>query len=93
MESTTSTIRNDNQIDTTFQLDEERVHENYRLGKAIDNLWLCHTLGHHFLDYYRYGQRRSCTDKWEHVKFCMKLNTMSEETKQVSSLIHYCSIN
>ncbi|KAI8055614.1 hypothetical protein BDF22DRAFT_740911 [Syncephalis plumigaleata] len=64
-----------------FKLDEERANENYRLGKAIDNLWQCYTVGYHILDYYRYGHRRPCTEKWEHVKFCMKLNTMSEEIK------------
>ncbi|RKP27185.1 hypothetical protein SYNPS1DRAFT_27154 [Syncephalis pseudoplumigaleata] len=80
--TTTTTPEHTRQNSATFRLDEERVQENYRFGKAIDDLWRCYTVGYHVLDYYRYGYRRSCADKWDHVKFCMKINTMSEEEKQ-----------
>jgi hypothetical protein len=66
----------------TFRLDQERVDENYRISKAFDDLWICLSLSKQIINIYRYGERKSCSDKWDHLKFCLSLSKDDEATRQ-----------
>ncbi|KAF9154174.1 hypothetical protein BGX21_004534, partial [Mortierella sp. AD011] len=59
------------------------ILDRYKVSDALNQLAICSSLGANVRNYYRYGTYRSCTDKYDHVKFCLSVKTKSSQVAQV----------
>ncbi|KAJ2559582.1 hypothetical protein EV175_000265 [Coemansia sp. RSA 1933] len=51
-----------------------------KLSSAFDNYFSCLTVGQQMRNYYRYGEKRSCSKLWQKTKLCMKVKMVSEQS-------------
>ncbi|KAJ2845535.1 hypothetical protein GGI22_006526, partial [Coemansia erecta] len=51
-----------------------------KLSDAFDNYYHCITVGKQLQNYYRYGEKRSCSKIWQRTKLCMKVKMVSEKS-------------
>ncbi|ORY95802.1 hypothetical protein BCR43DRAFT_441505 [Syncephalastrum racemosum] len=68
------------------ELDEE-AKNNYAtcsMSQTFDAVWQCYTLGAQAIHYYRYGEKKDCSGRWEDFKFCLKTKPKSSEEADVS---------
>ncbi|KAF9887667.1 hypothetical protein FE257_009760 [Aspergillus nanangensis] len=49
---------------------------------AFDYAFFCQSFGGQFVNVYRYGELRSCSEHWENFWLCMKTRTYPEESKK-----------
>ncbi|KAL3477982.1 hypothetical protein BJX99DRAFT_116336 [Aspergillus californicus] len=56
---------------------------------AFDYAFFCQSLGGQFVNVYRYGELRSCSEHWENFWMCMKIRTNSDKEKQRKIRDHY----
>ncbi|KAL3442627.1 hypothetical protein BJX65DRAFT_286534 [Aspergillus insuetus] len=56
---------------------------------AFDYAFFCQSLGGQFVNVYRYGELRSCSEHWENFWLCMKTRTFSEKEKSRQIRDHY----
>ncbi|KAL4786714.1 hypothetical protein BJX76DRAFT_87659 [Aspergillus varians] len=49
---------------------------------AFDYAFFCQSLGGQFVNVYRYGELRSCSEHWENFWICMKTRTYSDKEKR-----------
>ncbi|KAL2825442.1 hypothetical protein BDW59DRAFT_72777 [Aspergillus cavernicola] len=56
---------------------------------AFDYAFFCQSLGGQFVNVYRYGEMRSCSEHWENFWLCMKTRTNSDKEKQRIFRDHY----
>ncbi|KAG2421768.1 hypothetical protein HFD88_005744 [Aspergillus terreus] len=49
---------------------------------AFDYAFFCQSFGGQFVNVYRYGELRSCSEHWDNFWLCMKTRTWSEESKK-----------
>ena len=58
---------------------------------AFDLAWSCQLPGGQFVNVYRYGQLRNCSENWSDFWFCMRTNRgyMSEEERRERIRKHY----
>ncbi|KAL3466571.1 hypothetical protein BJX64DRAFT_231421 [Aspergillus heterothallicus] len=56
---------------------------------AFDYAFFCQSLGGQFVNVYRYGELRSCSEHWENFWMCMKTRTFSEKEKSRLIRDHY----
>ncbi|CEN61460.1 hypothetical protein ASPCAL08114 [Aspergillus calidoustus] len=56
---------------------------------AFDYAFFCQSLGGQFVNVYRYGELRSCSEHWENFWLCMKTRTFSEKEKSRMIRDHY----
>lgn len=47
-------------------------------------------LGAQALNYYRYGEKKDCSEKWEDFKFCLTTKTKSNEVADVRGYMYAC---
>lgn len=50
--------------------------------QAFDLAFYCGTLGGQFINLYRYGSSRSCSDLWDEFWFCMRTRSHAGEVKK-----------
>ncbi|CAM0136659.1 unnamed protein product [Umbelopsis sp. WA50703] len=48
--------------------------------QAFDAVFQCYTLGAQALNYYRYGEKKDCSVKWDDFKLCLSTKTKSPLT-------------
>lgn len=58
---------------------------------AFDSAFYCQSLGGQFLNVYRYGTIRQCSDQWSNFWFCMRTNRgmIGEEERKKRIRMHY----
>ncbi|KAI9374567.1 hypothetical protein BJX61DRAFT_289513 [Aspergillus egyptiacus] len=56
---------------------------------AFDYAFFCQSLGGQFVNVYRYGELRSCSEHWENFWLCMKTRTFSDKEKSRIIRDHY----
>ncbi|SLM41082.1 Protein of unknown function DUF3128 [Lasallia pustulata] len=58
---------------------------------AFDSAFYCQSLGGQFMNLYRYGSVRNCSDQWTNFWFCMRTNRgmMSDEERMRRVQDHY----
>ncbi|KAF8468309.1 hypothetical protein BDZ91DRAFT_722412 [Kalaharituber pfeilii] len=56
---------------------------------AFDKVWYCYSLGGQFLNVYRYGALRDCSEQSADWRFCMKTKMYSEHTRKAMILARY----
>ncbi|KAF9982751.1 hypothetical protein BGZ65_002543 [Modicella reniformis] len=70
-----------------MQFDEYKASDDifarFKASDALNGLISCSSLGSNIRNYYRYGTYRNCTDKYDHLKFCLSIKTKSSEVAQV----------
>ncbi|KAA8647500.1 hypothetical protein EYZ11_004392 [Aspergillus tanneri] len=49
---------------------------------AFDYAFFCQSFGGQFVNVYRYGELRSCSEHWDNFWLCMKTRTWSESTRK-----------
>lgn len=49
---------------------------------AFDYAFFCQSLGGQFVNVYRYGELRSCSEHWENFWLCMKTRTFGDNEKR-----------
>ncbi|KAG0223649.1 hypothetical protein B0O80DRAFT_147434 [Mortierella sp. GBAus27b] len=59
------------------------VFEQYKVSDALNQLMACSSLGSNIRNYYRFGSYRDCSDKYDHLKFCLSIKTKSSQVAQV----------
>ncbi|CDH48250.1 predicted protein [Lichtheimia corymbifera JMRC:FSU:9682] len=62
-----------------IQDDNKRDYAKCSVSQTFDAVWNCYTLGAQALNYYRYGEKKDCSEKWEDFKFCLTTKTKSNE--------------
>ncbi|KAI9286616.1 hypothetical protein BC943DRAFT_275800 [Umbelopsis sp. AD052] len=45
--------------------------------QAFDAVFQCYTLGEQAINYYRYGEKKDCSGKWDYFKLCISTKTKS----------------
>ncbi|GJJ75965.1 hypothetical protein EMPS_08323 [Entomortierella parvispora] len=63
--------------------DADDIYARFKVGDAMNHLAACSSLGSNIRNYYRFGTFRDCTDKYDHLKFCLSLKTKSTQVAQV----------
>ncbi|KAI8369463.1 uncharacterized protein BYT42DRAFT_503397 [Radiomyces spectabilis] len=64
--------------------EEKRNFATCNAGQAFDAFWQCYTLGSQAIHYYRYGEKKDCSGKWDDFKFCLKTKPKSSQVADVS---------
>lgn len=49
---------------------------------AFDYAFFCQSFGGQFVNYYRYGELRSCNEHWNNFWTCMKVRSYSDEERR-----------
>ncbi|KAF4310931.1 hypothetical protein GTA08_BOTSDO13598 [Botryosphaeria dothidea] len=57
--------------------------------QAFDEAFYCQSLGGQFMNVYRYGSLRSCSDNWADFWFCMRVKSYGEPEKSKVISEHY----
>lgn len=50
--------------------------------QAFDDAFYCQSLGGQFINVYRYGTLRNCSEHWSQFWFCTRTRSRSEEVKR-----------
>ncbi|KAI1316165.1 hypothetical protein EDD11_010403 [Mortierella claussenii] len=70
-----------------LELDEYKTPDDgfyrFRVSDAWNQLAACSSLGATVRNYYRYGKYKDCSDRYDHLKFCLSLKTKSSQVAQV----------
>ncbi|KAI9318758.1 hypothetical protein BX666DRAFT_1855655 [Dichotomocladium elegans] len=82
------TSKADHDADTAAffkEIEDDAKHEYAKcsVSQTFDAVWQCYTLGAQALNYYRYGEKKDCSAKWEDFKFCLTTKTKSNEVADV----------
>ncbi|KAL2002141.1 hypothetical protein VTN02DRAFT_591 [Thermoascus thermophilus] len=56
---------------------------------AFDYAFFCQSFGGQFVNVYRYGELRSCSEHWENFWLCMKTKTYPDEERKKIIRDHY----
>ena len=56
---------------------------------AFDYAFFCQSFGGQFVNVYRYGELRSCSEHWDNFWLCMKTRPFPEEEKKKAIRNHY----
>ncbi|KAL5338797.1 hypothetical protein BJX70DRAFT_365693 [Aspergillus crustosus] len=56
---------------------------------AFDYAFFCQSIGGQFVNVYRYGELRSCSEHWENFWLCMKTRTQGDQEKKRIIRDHY----
>ncbi|PYH42601.1 EMI1 family protein [Aspergillus saccharolyticus JOP 1030-1] len=56
---------------------------------AFDYAFFCQSFGGQFVNVYRYGELRSCSEHWDNFWLCMKTRTWGEEQRKNAIRDHY----
>ncbi|KAI5286442.1 hypothetical protein KEM52_002004 [Ascosphaera acerosa] len=58
-------------------------------GSAFDYAFFCQSFGGQFVNVYRYGSLRSCSERWSDFWFCMRTNQLPDEERKAAIADHY----
>ncbi|KAL1925996.1 hypothetical protein VTP01DRAFT_7089 [Rhizomucor pusillus] len=63
------------------ELEKDDKHEYLKcsVSQTFDAVFQCYTLGAQALNYYRYGEKKDCSEKWEDFKLCLWTKPKSNE--------------
>ncbi|KAI5290664.1 hypothetical protein KEM54_000859 [Ascosphaera aggregata] len=56
---------------------------------AFDYAFFCQSFGGQFVNVYRYGSLRSCSERWSDFWFCMRTNQLPEGEREAAIADHY----
>ena len=56
---------------------------------AFDYAFFCQSFGGQFVNVYRYGELRSCSEHWDNFWLCMKTRTWSDGARKKAVRDHY----
>ncbi|KZZ96911.1 hypothetical protein AAP_00554 [Ascosphaera apis ARSEF 7405] len=56
---------------------------------AFDYAFFCQSFGGQFVNVYRYGGLRSCSDRWSEFWFCMRTNQLPDGERQAAIADYY----
>ncbi|CAG8464036.1 438_t:CDS:2 [Cetraspora pellucida] len=70
---------NNNTLETKTQDDDKY---NCSLATELDYFVMCYSLGGQAVNYYRYGERKDCSKRWQSLKFCIQLKSKSLEERK-----------
>ncbi|KAL2845451.1 hypothetical protein BJY01DRAFT_182506 [Aspergillus pseudoustus] len=88
--STASPQSSDSTIPTPASIAPDSLYpDTMSCRSAFDYAFFCQSLGGQFVNVYRYGELRSCSEHWENFWMCMKTRTFSEKEKSRLIRDHY----
>ncbi|KAL2863566.1 EMI1 family protein [Aspergillus lucknowensis] len=87
--STSTQFPNDLQTQPASIAPESLYPDTMSCRSAFDYAFFCQSLGGQFVNVYRYGELRSCSEHWENFWLCMKTRTYSEKEKRRIIRDHY----
>lgn len=61
---------------------ESLYQDNMSCRNAFDYAFFCQSFGGQFVNVYRYGELRSCSDHWDNLWLCMKTRTWPEDLRK-----------
>ncbi|CAG8554133.1 15400_t:CDS:2, partial [Dentiscutata erythropus] len=74
---------NDNTLETKA---DDYDKYNCSLAAELDYFVMCYceelALGGQAINYYRYGERKDCSQRWQSLKFCIQLKSKSAEERK-----------
>ncbi|EGX93429.1 hypothetical protein CCM_04803 [Cordyceps militaris CM01] len=70
-------------------LSESLLPTDMSCRQAFDAAWGCNSVGGQWNAVYRYGEMRSCTEKWDDFWFCMRHKSSSGPVKEELIRTHY----
>ncbi|OAA76672.1 hypothetical protein LEL_06356 [Akanthomyces lecanii RCEF 1005] len=70
-------------------LSESLLPTDMSCRQAFDAAWGCNSVGGQWNAVYRYGEMRSCTEKWDDFWFCMRHKSASGPVKEDLMRTHY----
>ncbi|KAL4973201.1 hypothetical protein BDW66DRAFT_142758 [Aspergillus desertorum] len=88
-DSPTDTSALDLQSPPTSIAPESLYPDTMSCRDAFDYAFFCQSLGGQFVNVYRYGELRSCSEHWENFWLCMKTRTFRETEKKKIIRDHY----
>ncbi|KAL4986645.1 hypothetical protein BDW68DRAFT_162765 [Aspergillus falconensis] len=88
-DSATGTSALDLQSPPTSIAPESLYPDTMSCRDAFDYAFFCQSLGGQFVNVYRYGELRSCSEHWENFWLCMKTRTFREAEKKKIIRDHY----
>ncbi|KAL4898402.1 hypothetical protein BDV59DRAFT_166750 [Aspergillus ambiguus] len=68
---------------------ESLYPETMSCRSAFDYAFFCQSFGGQFVNVYRYGELRSCSEHWDNFWLCMKTRTYPAESKKAAIRDHY----
>ncbi|KAL4900023.1 hypothetical protein BDW74DRAFT_105052 [Aspergillus multicolor] len=76
------TSKSDQQSSPSSIAPESLYPDTWSCRDAFDYAFFCQSLGGQFVNVYRYGELRSCSEHWENFWLCMKTRRLREEEKK-----------
>lgn len=70
-------------------LSESLLPTDMSCRQAFDAAWGCNSVGGQWNAVYRYGEMRSCTERWDDFWFCMRHKSASGPVKEDLIRAHY----
>ncbi|OQD79718.1 hypothetical protein PENANT_c045G04553 [Penicillium antarcticum] len=67
---------------------ESLYQDTMSCRNAFDYAFFCQSFGGQFVNVYRYGELRSCSDHWDNLWLCMKTRTWPENLRKKAILDH-----
>ncbi|KAJ5794416.1 hypothetical protein N7457_001015 [Penicillium paradoxum] len=61
---------------------ESLYQDTMSCRNAFDYAFFCQSFGGQFVNVYRYGELRSCSDHWDNLWLCMKTRTWPEDLRK-----------
>ncbi|KOS40261.1 hypothetical protein ACN38_g8890 [Penicillium nordicum] len=61
---------------------ESLYQDTMSCRNAFDYAFFCQSFGGQFVNVYRYGELRSCSDHWDNLWLCMKTRTWPEDLRR-----------
>ncbi|KAL3483902.1 hypothetical protein BJX62DRAFT_219473 [Aspergillus germanicus] len=89
-DTSTPTASSDPHLQTPASIAPDSLYpDTMSCRSAFDYAFFCQSLGGQFVNVYRYGELRSCSEHWENFWLCMKTRTFSEKEKSRQIRDHY----
>jgi hypothetical protein len=73
---------NASQIPQSAISPESLYQDTMSCRNAFDYAFFCQSFGGQFVNVYRYGELRSCSDHWDNLWLCMKTRTWPEDLRK-----------
>ncbi|KAJ5738199.1 hypothetical protein N7493_001354 [Penicillium malachiteum] len=77
-----STSTNENGTPTSSIAPESLYADTMSCRTAFDYAFFCQSFGGQFVNVYRYGELRSCSEHWDNFWLCMKTRGWSDELRR-----------
>ncbi|ORZ15756.1 hypothetical protein BCR42DRAFT_415840 [Absidia repens] len=57
--------------------DSQKDYATCSASDSFNAVWQCYSLGSQALNYYRYGSKKNCEEKYQDLKFCLSTKPKS----------------